>query len=340
MAEDILAPEKVAEDNYVETDIFAWANNLVQYKDELKIDLFLINKNYVVYRTNMAEALGKQLEPLFVDEILEAILEGADMGLQVRAFEEAEAEDNVLQRTRLSNVDKAKEVLNWVKTQEHEIEMFVEEEHDFKRIKGIMARISHPDLQQPAYVFKVLPQSQVMRGKVGWMLRGGKFMPFDADAAVRISSDNQMLLLDQDLYVFNQAKLKALFGYDAKEAAIAKQKVAEIEANYKLSFDEGLDMQTLVKGKKAAIKKLQKMEVGKIKQDEMLTHAEEMGVELMSDDSGAIIIMDDKDMTKFINLLNDDYIESPLTGERYEIIKKRILKPENEEEMLLKEVLK
>jgi len=29
-----------------------------------------------------------------------------------------------------------------------------------------------------------------------------------------------------------------------------------------------------------------------------------------------------------------------MTGERYEIIKKRILKPDDEEEMLLKEVLK
>ncbi len=326
--------------DYQETDIFAWANNLVQFKDELKIELFLINKNYVVYRTAMAEALGKQLEPLFIDEILEAVLEGAGMGLQVRSFEEAEAEDNVLQRTLLENVDKAKEVLSWVKTQEHEIELFVEEEHDFKRIKGIMARITHAGLNKPAYVFKVLPQSQIMRGKVGWMLRSGKFVPFDADAAVRIPADNQLLLLDQDLYVFNQAKLKALFGYDAKEASIARQKVAEIEANYSLSFDEGLDMQSMVKNKKSTIKKLQKLEVGKVKQDDLLSHAEDMGVELMTDDSGAIIIMDDKDMTKFVNLLNDDYIESPLTGERYEIIKKRLLKPEDEEEMLLKEVLK
>lgn len=340
MADDILALEKADADNYAETDIFAWANNVVQFKDELKIDLFLINKNYVVYKTKLAEALGKQMEPLFVDEILEAVLEGAGMGMQVRSFEEAEAEDNVVQRTRLSNVDKAREVLNWVKTQEHEIELFVEEEHDFKRIKGIMARITHRELKQPAYVFKVLPQSQIMRGRVGWMLRGGKFIPFDADAAVRIPSDNQLLLLDQDLYVFNQAKLKALFGYDAKEASIARQKVAEIEANYALSFDEGLDMQTMVKDKKSTIKKLQKLEVGKVKQEDLLNHAEEMGVELITDDSGAIIIMDDKDMTKFVNLLNDDYMESPMTGERYEIIKKKLLKPENEEEALLKEVLK
>jgi hypothetical protein len=339
MAEADTSPQH-NQPEYQETDIFAWANNLVQFKDELKIDLFLINKNYVVYRTNLANDLGKQLEPLFIDEILEAVLDGAGMGMQVRSFEEAEAEDNVLQRTLLDNVDKAKEVLNWVKTQEHEIELFVEEEHDFKRIKGIMARVTHKDLKQPAYIFKVLPQSQIMRGKVGWMLRGGKFVPFDADAAVRIPSDNQLLLIDQDLYVFNQAKLKALFGYDAKEASIARAKVAEIEANYSLSFDEGLDMQTMVKDKKSTIKKLQKLEVGKVKQDDLLNHAEEMGIELMTDDSGAIIIMDDKDMTKFVNLLNDDYIESPLTGERYEIIKKKILKPADAEELLLKEVLK
>src|ERR1700712_5250931 len=123
---DVLAEEPLPE--YVETDVFAWANNLVRFKDELKIELFLINKNYVVYRTNMAKELDKQLEPLFIDEILEYVLEGAAEGLIVRSFEEAEAEEKVLQRTELANVDKAREVLNWLKSQEHEIELFVEEE--------------------------------------------------------------------------------------------------------------------------------------------------------------------------------------------------------------------
>ncbi|HEX7632881.1 MAG TPA: Kiwa anti-phage protein KwaB-like domain-containing protein [Candidatus Saccharimonadales bacterium] len=327
--EDILAPEKPAE--YVETDVFAWANNLVQFKDELKIELFLVNKNYVVYRTNMDKQLDKQLEPIFIDEMLEYVLEGAAEGLIVRGFEEAEAEEKVLQRTLLSNVDKLKETLNWVNHQEHEIELFVEEEHDFKRIKGVMAQVSHPQMDKKFYVFKVLPQSQVMKGKQGWMVRGGKFVPFDADAAVRIPTEPQLLLLDQDLYVFNQTKLKQFFGYDAKEAYIAQQKVAEIEANFKLSFDEGLSLQSLVKGKPSIIKKLQKINPYGVKQEEMMNHAEEMGIDLMEDGSGSIIIMDDKDLTKFVNLLNDDYIESPLTGQRYEIQKKRLLKLSEQE---------
>ncbi|MDB5164490.1 MAG: hypothetical protein JWL89_116 [Candidatus Saccharibacteria bacterium] len=329
LPDDILAPEKTAD--YVETDVFAWANNLVQFKDELKIELFLVNKNYVVYKTNMDKQLDKQLEPIFIDQILDYVLEGAAEGLIVRGFEQAEAEEKVLQRTLLGNVDKAKETLNWLNHQEHEIELFVEEEHDFKRIKGVMARVSHSQMKQPFYVFKVLPQSQIMKGKQGWMVRNGKFMPFDADAAVRIPTEPQLLLLDQDLYVFNQTKLKQFFGYDAKEAYIAEQKVAEIEANFRLSFDEGLSLQSLVKDKKSLIKKLQKINPYGVKQQELMDHAEEMGIDLMEDDSGSIIIMDDKDLTKFVNLLNDDYIESPLTGQRYEIQKKKLLKLSEQE---------
>jgi len=332
---DILQHDNLG--TYVETDVFAWANNLVQYKDELKIDLFLITKNYILYKTSMAGALTKQLEPLFIDEALEFVLEGVEKGLKVRSFEEAEAEENVLQRTWLGNVDKAREVLNWIKTQEHEIETFVEEEHDFKRIKGVMARVRHEGMDKPFYMFKVLPSSNVMKGKQGWMLRGGKFVPFDADAALRIPSEPQLLLLDQDLYVFNQAKLKSLFGYDAKEASIARAKVAEIESQFQLSFDDGVSMNMLVQGKKSLIKKLQKLDPTNMKQQELMDHAEEMGIDLMQDDSGSIIIIDEKDLTKFVNLLNDDYIESPVTGMRYEIIKKKPLKVTEDD--LLREVL-
>ncbi len=334
---DILEHDNLG--TYVETDVFAWANNLVQYKDELKIELFLINKNYILYKTSMAGSLAKQLEPLFIDEALEYILEGVDKGLKVRSFEEAEAEENVLQRTWLGNVDKAREVINWVKTQEHEIEVFVEEEHDFKRIKGVMARIRHEGSDKPFYMFKVLPPANVMRGKAGWMLRQGKFVPFDADAALRIPSEPQLLLLDQDIYVFNQAKLKSLFGYDAKEASIAKAKVAEIESNFKLTFDNGVDMNMLVQGKKSLIKKLQKLDTTALKQEDVMNQAEELDIDLMEDDNGSIIIMDEKDLTKFVNLLNEDYIESPVTGLKYEIIRKKPLKLGDPEDNLLREVL-
>jgi len=334
---DIHAAHTEAEKDYEETDIFAWANNLVQYVEELKIDLFLFSKNYVPYKTKLAGEVSKQLRPLFIDEILEYILGGVEKGLVVRGFEDAEAEENVLQRTRTKNVDKLMDLLNFLTTQQHEIEMFEESEHDMKRMKGVAARVSHKDLEKSFYIFKTLPTNQIMKGHTAWMLKDGIFRPFDNFSAIKIPGENQLLVVDQDLYVFNQAKLKSLFGYDAKAAVIAAQKVREIEENFKLSFAEGVGLQQLIKGKPAAIKKLQKIEPSLVKQDDLVNHAEEIGVDLMIDDSGAIIIMDDKDMTKFVNLLNDDYMESPMTGQKYEILKKRPLKIEEDEESLLRQ---
>jgi hypothetical protein len=336
---DILADAAKEDANYTETDVFAWANNLVQFKDELKIDLFLFNKNFTMYKAVRSPVLDKQMEPLFIDGLLEYVLEGADMGLIVRGFEDAEAEKNVLQRTRLKNVDKARELLNWLKTQESSIEMFSEEDHDIKRIKGVVARVRHDGLKQSFYVIKALQQSQVIKGKTGWMIRDGKMIPFDADAALRIPTDNQLLVLDQDMYVFSQPKLKSLFGYDAKESFIAAAKVREIEANYRLSFSEGLTLQNLVKDNKSIIKKLQMAEPGLVTQEKMIEHADDIGINLMSDDSGAIIIIDEKDMIKFVNLMNDDYMESPTTGLRYEVKSKKVLKPIDDEEDLLKQML-
>lgn len=330
MEQDMLIAENAEKINYQETDVFAWANNILQYKEDLKIELFLISKTYMLYRTKLAEQLRSQLEPLFIDGLLEYLFEGAETGMTVRGFEQAEAETGVLQRTQVFKVPNARETLNWLRTQEHEIEMFNADEHDFGRMKGILARLSHPDLKQSIYVVKVLPRSNVMDSRASWILRAGKFVPFDAEAAIRVPSDNQLLIIDQDLYVFNQAKLKQMFSYDAKEAAIAEKKAAEINAHFRLSFPEGQSLQTMVAEKKSVIKKLQKIDPTAITQVQLLDHANELGIDLMEDDSGAIIIMDEKDMGTFVNLLNDDYMESPLTGQRYEIIQKRLLKPEGD----------
>lgn len=328
----ITPPTEQTADTYQEIDIFLWANNLVQIKEELVIELFLINKNNVVYKATRSKELEMHLHQLLIDPILEYVLEGADTGLTVRGFEEAEAEQGVLMRTRLQKVVKAREVLSWLKTQETEIEKFVEEEHDIKRIKGVIARVSHSGTD-PFYVIKQLPPSNIMKGKSGWMIRHDKIVQFDADGALRLPPENHLLIVDQDMFVFNQAKLETLFNYNAKKAAIAEKKAAEIEANYKLSFADGMTLNSFLQEKKTLVNKLQKIDPEAVKQDALLDHAEELGLDLMTDEAGAIIIMDAKDMNTFVNLLNDDYYESPMTGLRYEIKSKRPLKLTDDDAM-------
>ena len=327
---EVDSPDKAEKDE--PADIFLWANNLVEYIEELKIDLYLFSKKQIVYRVKLDSAADRQLRPLFIDNILEYVLDGIDTGLIVRSFEEAAKEDNVLQRTRIGNVDKFMEVRRWLTSEQHNIEEFDDNEHDMSKMRGVVAVCSHPK-HNAFYVIKSLPTSQVMKGHTAWLMKNSEFKPFEGGlAAIKIPGENQLLVIDRDMFVFNESKLKSIFGYDAKAAYIASKKVAEIEANFKLSFADGVNLQMLVKGRSATIKKLQKIEPSMVKQDDLVSHAETMGVELMTDESGSIIIMDEKDLVRFVNLLNDDYVESNMTGERYEIINKRPLKPANSEE--------
>jgi hypothetical protein len=307
------------------TDIFAWANNVEGVKDHLQAELFLFNKKYTVYSMNYSGELMQQLKQLFLLDLLKYVNEGPDEGMKVRTFEEAESEELVIQRTRVDVVDKANYVRHQLTALRDDIIPFVHEEHDFKRVKGIMAKFSHASLPEPFYVMKQVQQSQVLKKNSSWTLEGGSFRPLLADATVKMPPEHQVMMTGDDIFVFQQRKFETLFGYNAKLQAIAKEKVAQIEANFTLSFPENVTMNDLVKEKARTIKKLQDLEIGGINQEQLLEHAEEMGVELMTDDAGAIIIMDGKDLDVFVNLLNDDYVESQLTGTKYEIRGKRAL---------------
>ncbi len=327
---DILAEPQ---EEYKESDVFAWANNLFEYKEDLTIELFWINKNNVLYRTKTDQSLVNQMQPLFIDNTLELVLDAAENGVVVRDFSDGESEQGVIYRVQWKRVEKLREAMHWIRTQENEIELFAEEEHDLKRLKGVLVRVSHPKMKQPFYIIKAISGGQMLKGQGTWMVNGKVFKAFEA-AALKIPHEAHMLVLEQDLYVFNESKLDRLFSYDGKKNSIAEKKVREIEEHYKLSFADGLDLQTAVAGNKSLINKLQNIAIGELKQDQLMDHAEELGVDLMLDDAGAIIIMNQKDLSKFVNLLNDDYMESNLTGVRYEIIRKKPLKPADDQDML------
>ena len=176
------------------------------------------------------------------------------------------------------------------------------------------------------YVAKQIMQGQVLRGATAWEFRDGKFGAFEPEFGLKIQPDNQVLIVEDDIFIFNQGKFEKLFNYDYKKQVLADKKVLEIEQKYKLSFPDGLDLQTLVREKRKVASKLEKMEnIGEISQEKVVEYADEMQLELMTDDDGSIIIMDGNDLDMFVNLINEDYIVSEITGRRYEIKSKKLL---------------
>jgi hypothetical protein len=314
------------------TDIFLWANNTDGIKNELDIELFLFNKNYTPYSTKFASDLNVQMKPMFLYDLINFVNMGAGTGLSVRDFELSEGEDNTLLRTDLGKVGRAETLIHLIEKERHDIVEFSQEEHEFKRVKGVIARFTHKSNPKKAfYAIKAVSQGNVLTGATSWEFRDGKFGAFQADVGLKMPADNQVLIINQDIFVFNQNKFEKLFNYDYKKQLLADQKVAEIEKQFKLSFPDGLDLQTLVRDRKKIVNKLQKIEVGAITQEQALEYADEMQLELMTDDAGAIVIMDGNDLDTFVNLINEDYIVSEITGKRYEIKSKKLLDdPEGE----------
>lgn len=308
------------------TDIFLWANNTDGIKKELDVEFFLFNKNYTPYTTSFASELNSQIKPLFLYDLIGQVTLGAGTGLSVRDYELSDGEENVLLRTDLEKVGRAETLLHLIEHQRSDIVEFSEDEHEFKRIKGIVARFTHKDNPKKAfYSIKAIQQGSVLKGATAWEFRDGKFGAFQADIGLKIPADNQVLIVDKDIFAFNPGKFEKLFNYDYKKQALADQKVAEIEKLFKLSFPDGLDLQTLVRERKKTINKLQKMEIGAVTQEQAIDYADTMQLELMTDDAGAIIIMDGSDLDTFVNLINEDYITSEITSKRYEIKSKKLL---------------
>lgn len=308
------------------TDIFLWANNIDAIKKELDVEFFLFNRNYTPYSTSFKNELNEQIKPLFLFDMINFVTLGAGTGLSIRDYELSDAEEGVLLRTDLGKVGRAATLLHLIENQRSDIVEFSENEHEFKRIKGIIARFTYKNsTKKPFFTVKLISQSQVLKGSTSWEFRGGKFGAFQADFGLKIPIDNQVLIVEDDIFIFNQGKFERLFNYDYKKQLLADKKVAEIEKHFKLSFPDGLDLQSIIKDRKKTVNKLQKVEIGDISQKQIIDYADEMQLEIMSDNTDSIIIMDGNDLDMFVNLINEDYITSEITGKRYEIKSKKEL---------------
>ena len=314
-------------------DVFKWTNSVDEIKNNVSVELFLFNKNYTPNKVRYSDVLMQAIRSMFMLEAVEYITKEADKGLECREYELSDGEDKVIYRIDLEKVGRDETLIHLIEHEYKDIDYFTDQEHEFKRIKGIIAKFSYPgdDGQKTFYIAKNLAASAALKGKLSWELNGESFEPLTADLAIKVPEGNETAIVDGTIVIFNQSKFEKLFQFDYKQQLISEQKAKELEETYKLSFPEGLTLNALLEDKKPLVKKLQAVEIGETTQEQLLDYADEMQLELMTDDQNKIIIMDDKDLHMFVNLLSEDYFVSPVNGRRYEIKSKKLLDdPEGE----------
>ena len=95
-------------------DVFHWANEIDEVKNNVSVELFLFNKNYTPYRVRYSDQLTASVKALFMQEATGYIIKEADKGLECREYEKSDGEDKVIYRTLLSNVGRAETLIHLI----------------------------------------------------------------------------------------------------------------------------------------------------------------------------------------------------------------------------------
>lgn len=301
------------------TDIFHWANQIDAVKKELQVEFFLFNKNYTPYSTQVTDTLNPDIAALFLYNLINDVNLGAGTGLTVRDIEFGASEQNVLQRIDLNKVGRAETVIHLIENERRDIVEFSNLEHEFKRVKGIVARYTHPtDKSIKFHVVKMIQQSAVLTGGDVWDFDQNGFEKPETEVRLRMPKDNQVLIIGNDIFAFDPNKFEKMFNHDVRKIAQAEKNGEAIDKHFKISMPTiGQGIAFLAREKSTLTKKLIDVDIDNlIDQETVFEIADEMAIELMADDAGAIILMDGNDVAAFLDIINDNYVRS-LTGRNY-----------------------
>ena len=195
-----------------EFDVFQWANNVDEIKNNVSVELFLFNKNYTPYKVRYSDVLMQAIRSMFMLEAVEYVIKEADKGLECREYELSDGEDKVIYRIGLDKVGRAETLIHLIENEYKDIAYFTDDEYEFKRIKGIIAKFSYPgdDGQKTFYIAKNLAASSALKGKLSWELNGESFEPLTADIAIKVPEGNETAIVDGQIVIFNQSKFEKL----------------------------------------------------------------------------------------------------------------------------------
>ena len=307
---------KVIDDN--QFDIFQWANWADANKKDLLIDLFIFNKNFTPYVLPLkTSTIEDQMRALFLYDMINFVETGAAVGLSIRDYATNDQMENVLLYSELESIQRAETLVYFLG--DDRISDFDDQEHELKRMHGIVARFSDPkDPDKTFYIAKQLQRSQMLSGSLTWQVSDSEFGELNADAAFKIPADNQVLIAGGKVFAFNPKKFVNLFRQDPSSDIVTRRIAKHLTEKFALSFPEGLSLGELADNSRSLTDTLLKLDVEHLPdRQRVVDYADEMNLALMTDNNDGIIIMDNRDAMMFVNILADNYVDSNLTGSHY-----------------------
>lgn len=309
-------------------DVFAWANNLLNIKEELFVELFLVSKNNLPYRARLSKTVQDHINETFLDPILETLFEGAEFGMTVRHISYDTNDPGVLIREDLDKVPLAADLLDTIENKTDDVEYFSEEEHELKMMKGMIARVTHrSDRKLKFYITRSLEKNRIVSTGIAWQFDKDQIDVLQPKAAFKVPSDNETLLIGNDIFIFNQSKFEKMFNYEWAKLNKADIKAKEFAKKFRINVSSNMTgIESFFRESKPLLNKFLKTDIKSVDQSKVMDVANDMGLDLMESDDGAVILQDKTDLNKVLDIINDNYFEGHTTGNLYVAGSKRKVK--------------
>ena len=303
----------------------------------LQCELFLFNKNAVPYSLRVSPALETELPMMFLYGIINEVQTDAAIGTNViNLVDYDKRSSKQLPYLSLGDVSRVKYLVQQIEGDRAGIFEFSTHNHEFKHMKGIVAHYTHPDDKNVSfYVAKYLPPSASISVGHVWDLDGDNAVSHLADVTVNMPMDNQMLIVGGEIFIFDQSKFAKAFNYDIQDIRMSDEIGDAIGSRYSLVLPNMFnDFAMMARESKSTLKRLLEVNTESMpSQETILDIADDMAIELMTDDKGNIILFDTKDANKFLDIVKDNYLSSE-TGNHYLVKSKKPLEIKSNEECI------
>lgn len=185
----------------------------------------------------------------------------------------------------------------------------------------------------PLYFFRIYtPKKELSRSRLFAALFGDG--TFDRVKSPLFLFDHNVDCLSHDgtMYIFNKHNFEKIFRFFELVTKTAAQTLATIKAHVPIAnFDElekacsgHLQMQAKLKNI-AGKPYLKEMKIADIKK--VLQAFPSLGLKTIKKNGKEMLVFDPKDKWALLRLLDDDYLDSVLTGQKYEVTGKRPYQP-------------
>jgi len=116
-------------------DVFLWANEIDEVKNNVSCELFLFNKNYTPFKIRYSEKLTNSVKQMFMGEAVAFVIKEADKGLECREYEKSDGENKVIYRTDLDKVIRAESLIRLVEKEYKDMKLTIKDDNEFLKLK-------------------------------------------------------------------------------------------------------------------------------------------------------------------------------------------------------------